>query len=1270
MRISLSILGILFFVSIGRIEAQYFERQEQPEGHPGNKNITVDHATGVLRYNLPLFEMKSGNFKLPLSLSYSGSGVQVNQLSSVVGLNWALSCGGIITKSVRNHPSATKLQHNLQEDDIYTLQLNGKTVPFIIVNGQVEPLEKTNIIIQRVPDDNWQVTDDYGVVYRFDIKEFTKNANLEGKNPEERIKNHSYVSSWYPSEIQIPNADKITLDYSPGISSGVSEAQDSIRHFTFDSNVYYYGKSMRQHVYDFSAYQTEYDRLLREARIHLASIQLEHQILFAQLNDSIRAMDGIFYEDMIRFDEKILGVLSDIERLTPSIMYIENLINTLNYNYPNTALTLIIGSIRSLLSDFMSETRSLNYNMEISKTGYTVFPRFLKKIHCKDKEIEFFYRKGTEQSGLYHCVPPDHSHPIGYVSENYYLDSIRVLNKNKMKMEKIVFIGGQSLQEIRWEDKNNALVKTMAFTYYPLSLSGNGPGNDGWGYFSKNYTLFNGGASTNPQPYTYEIDTVTNKAFSLRKITLPGEGEIEVVYEPNRFSSGGTTKLYGGLRVKQLIFKDGSGTENKINYKYPHPGLLVYDRFSRIDTVSYPEGFTDYIYKEHYKYWGNVYINRGNNGLFYDYVQEEIVGKGTNTYYFCIPQSSSHQPDSTFPFWLCGLPLAKAQYDNTGNLVRLVKYKYLSDMGGNDPSKTPYRSNVTNQHWFEQSTTAYDYGNTFSQAKLYSYFMDRDEMYSFYQGKMKSPDMGYEPLNMFYWNIEPRTGTQRYESSYKIHYGGKTLLTEIVEYAFSSPVSSSPSLSHITATLPNQAYLLSRIRYAYDGLSTVPVKETHFQSNGEELTIFRRTPLHFTSSVDPVINKMLARNMINIPIKKLTLLKKPGISSYTLLSEEVCLFKESINLRGEKNYIPDKTYRYSQGTYSLPGTYGASSDVSLFTAGRSAYREEAGMVYKEVNGIFRMAEQHTPSQSIVSFQDPLSGRVILSSNYNQSSHLDVKNTYPATEPRATNIFQDGVAVVERFDGFVNQLYANPYMSTACREYCYNGSFQLLMNILFGCYDNEFSYISGLIGYIDDTIVPDFRSACENISEFSNFFGTNGDEDKLIDIVLALKTITSSELAEFSELLNNNGTPNNAGETLMAEVPASAKMNLTFLIKPVSSLFSTSYKLCSGANETSVQTSGKSVTPGRWQLVTFTLSIPQGISAVKADIPVGDSQIGMGLLTPAGIAYEAVSYNADGLIFCQFNQNGQMERFEYDAANRIKKVYDQDGNMLKEYEYNL
>lgn len=65
-------------------------------------NIPVNLYTGRPNIAIDLYEVTSGNFKMPLSMSYDASGFRPDVHPGWVGLNWSLSAGGVITRKVND----------------------------------------------------------------------------------------------------------------------------------------------------------------------------------------------------------------------------------------------------------------------------------------------------------------------------------------------------------------------------------------------------------------------------------------------------------------------------------------------------------------------------------------------------------------------------------------------------------------------------------------------------------------------------------------------------------------------------------------------------------------------------------------------------------------------------------------------------------------------------------------------------------------------------------------------------------------------------------------------------------------------------------------------------------------------------------------------------------------------------------------------------------------------------------------------------------------
>lgn len=60
----------------------------------------VSQYTGVPNISIPLYNIKVGNFTLPIQLSYHAGGVKIDDVSSSVGTGWALNAGGAITRTI------------------------------------------------------------------------------------------------------------------------------------------------------------------------------------------------------------------------------------------------------------------------------------------------------------------------------------------------------------------------------------------------------------------------------------------------------------------------------------------------------------------------------------------------------------------------------------------------------------------------------------------------------------------------------------------------------------------------------------------------------------------------------------------------------------------------------------------------------------------------------------------------------------------------------------------------------------------------------------------------------------------------------------------------------------------------------------------------------------------------------------------------------------------------------------------------------------------
>ena len=63
-------------------------------------DIPVNHYNGIPQISIPLWEVKTRDLLLPISLSYHASGVKVDEISSWVGMGWSVIANGVINRTI------------------------------------------------------------------------------------------------------------------------------------------------------------------------------------------------------------------------------------------------------------------------------------------------------------------------------------------------------------------------------------------------------------------------------------------------------------------------------------------------------------------------------------------------------------------------------------------------------------------------------------------------------------------------------------------------------------------------------------------------------------------------------------------------------------------------------------------------------------------------------------------------------------------------------------------------------------------------------------------------------------------------------------------------------------------------------------------------------------------------------------------------------------------------------------------------------------------
>lgn len=135
-------------------------------------NIPVSLYNGTANITVPLYEIQSGDIKVPISLDYHTGGIRLSELAGWTGLGFVLNAGGVITRDIKNG------------DDLMTM---GPTVrPELVSKGKItkaitmfDPFRNNVLISSKGEEFDFSDIDGTLEAYEFEYDVF--NYNFLGK---------------------------------------------------------------------------------------------------------------------------------------------------------------------------------------------------------------------------------------------------------------------------------------------------------------------------------------------------------------------------------------------------------------------------------------------------------------------------------------------------------------------------------------------------------------------------------------------------------------------------------------------------------------------------------------------------------------------------------------------------------------------------------------------------------------------------------------------------------------------------------------------------------------------------------------------------------------------------------------------------------------------------------------------------------------------------------------------------------------------------------
>jgi hypothetical protein len=207
--------------------------------------VPVSMQTGNPNISIPITEVSGKQLKVPISLSYNNNGFKPAEAASWVGWGWALNCGGVITRIVRDkvdefvsspyryedikwryttHDSVTRkfmdqaMYDNTvdTEPDVYTYNFGGYSGKFFFAGGVCHqyPYNQLNISYLS-PAEGFVIITPDGTEYTFSVTEHSINPHDLTTPQHTYVLPTDYISSWHLQTIRSADyKDVITFTYS------------------------------------------------------------------------------------------------------------------------------------------------------------------------------------------------------------------------------------------------------------------------------------------------------------------------------------------------------------------------------------------------------------------------------------------------------------------------------------------------------------------------------------------------------------------------------------------------------------------------------------------------------------------------------------------------------------------------------------------------------------------------------------------------------------------------------------------------------------------------------------------------------------------------------------------------------------------------------------------------------------------------------------------------------------------------------------------------
>jgi hypothetical protein len=853
--------------------------------------LALGMFTGTAQATIPIYEIKMKGFSIPITLNYSSNGLKVDEIPSKVGMNWNLSCNGVISRTVHgrpddgigiirkpepvssNPPNPPSLEdrqayfeeilsdngHYDAEPDEFSVTAPGLSTKFILNDaGQVVQYPYSNIKIQVTgglgnPLSGFKVTNTNGIVYDFGVIERTISNNISGT-----VKTHTNLrTAFYLSKITLPNGEYIDYSYTgfqvvtyPGVSESVSRgAQATGLPCSCDQSKQCPGPYVIAGSYNKNIIRTEYNCVA----------------LF-----TISASNG----QTVRFDYETLssgdGRISEITVNAGNF----NRYYSLVYETPTTSPmgSPITGEGEFNPRFFLTEVNykgSPAVNAEKLKYSLDYIDKNMlpTRLSCSQDYLGYFNGKGN--SSLLPVMPGESQYWAPYGTADRSFDGSFAM---KGMLQKITFPTG-GFQSFTYEPNTYANWEEIT-DFRTVGEAGSGASNAQGTWMNVTHTseIFKvhknqlvhvqvSGETVANTPYAFiSIDNITTGASESLNLSTSGSFDFDMTFEPGDYkisfrvrgepntvsviltydASEGPGPTYawvnhesGGVRVKQITSYDPAANKSNDNYYF----YAKKDELTKSSGIAhYPTSFSQPSF---YRQGCGCEASNGTSSL----KCETLVLSSNSTvplYLFADNTTYEYVVESNDPIFKNGGIQHKFDYDMHESA------EYVQGV----PITTVPNKIITSTYSLETETEYFDKDLQPVKHVVNHYDMDANYQKD-YVAKAFRKKYSYQPTggdNPTIVLLEPYDQTNYTYSSLWL----QPVSTITKDYA--NGIEMQQTITNHYKTYPSS-----------DPLNTAPIKIETTNSKNETITTETTYPTDYPST--PLFQTMVSKNMLGAPVE-------------------------------------------------------------------------------------------------------------------------------------------------------------------------------------------------------------------------------------------------------------------------------------------------------------------------------------------------------------------------------------------------------------------